>query len=265
MTLCVSLRVPDGVIAAVDSLATAIETIQIKAEVKGACPHCGKDIELHDVGLPNISRPAATSETALKMQSLTSQCAATHFGIEYLNGKSVYRQLKGFNRRESERVKTCKEAAEALLGYLDGEFRAEGHDMASLPDEAFILGVQVSGYDNSDELAGHTYVVRIGKVSRIDHYTDAGCTISGDREVVIKLWEEGKEGLSVPRPSWSGLSVQDAIDYADFLIRTTADYQRFAPVLPTVGGPVDIALVTQYGGFRWIRRKELVKLLEEER
>lgn len=260
MTLCVSLRVPDGVIAAADSLATAVETLQLEAELKGICPECNKEIALHDVALPMVQRAASTSETALKMQSLFGQFAVTHFGVEFLHGKSVYRQVKDFER-ESPSTK-AKETAERLLAHMDTEFRAEGHDMDALPDGAVALGLQVSGYDDTDELAGNTYVIRIGKNSDIRHYGDSGCTVSGDQEVVIKLWKE-EEGLRVPKPSWGTLSLQDAIDYADFLIRTTADYQRFAPTIPTVGGPVDIALVTQYEGFRWIRRKDLVRLLSE--
>ena len=265
MTLCVSLRVPDGIVAAVDSLATVMETLQMQAELRGECPECGKGIELHDIGIPNVMRPASISDTALKMYGLLGQFAVTHFGQQFLHGKTVYRQLRDFER--ANRVAgfaTADHLAKALLQFLDAEFLAEGHDLAAMPDRVVTLGLQVSGYDADDELTGHTYVVRIGKPSEITHYEDFGCTISGDRAVVNKLWKE-EEGESVQRPAYNTLSLQDAIDYADFLIRTTADYQRFALMVPTVGGAVDIALVTQYRGFQWIRRKELVTLLEERK
>lgn len=265
MTLCVSLRVPDGVVAAVDSLSTTMATLKIQADVRGECPSCNKEIALHDVGLPDLRQPTSTSETALKMRPLFGRFAVTHFGSQFVHGKSVYRQLRDFELRRSQgkdKLDTAEAVTQALLEQLDQEFQAEGHDMSAMPDAVTAFGLQVSGYDDTDELGGHTYVVRIGKPSRIDHYTEFGCTVSGDREVVEKLWKREKE-LSAPQPAWGTLSLQDAIDYADFLLRTTADYQRFAPVIPSVGGPVDIALVTQYGGFQWIRRKELVTLLEE--
>ncbi len=59
-------------------------------------------------------------------------------------------------------------------------------------------------------------------------------------------------------------SLQDAIDYAKFLIRTTADYQRFSGRMPTVGGEIDVALITNRHGFRWIAQKSLYQLLEKE-
>lgn len=48
---------------------------------------------------------------------------------------------------------------------------------------------------------------------------------------------------------------QDAIDLADFLVDTTKRFVRFLPGANTVGGETDIAVVTKYEGFKWIRRK----------
>jgi hypothetical protein len=57
--------------------------------------------------------------------------------------------------------------------------------------------------------------------------------------------------------------LQDAIEYARFLIRTTIDFQRFTDgtnsdkgSIPGVGGDIDIAVVTPTG-FEWISRKSL--------
>jgi len=54
------------------------------------------------------------------------------------------------------------------------------------------------------------------------------------------------------------MTLNDAVDFARFLIRTTADYQRFAKVVPIVGGPIDIAVITKWAGFRWVQRKTLL-------
>ena len=60
------------------------------------------------------------------------------------------------------------------------------------------------------------------------------------------------------------MTLQDAIDYAIFLIRTTIDYQRFATMVPTVGGDIDVAIITHHGGFQWIQEKKY-RGEEEER
>jgi hypothetical protein len=51
------------------------------------------------------------------------------------------------------------------------------------------------------------------------------------------------------------LPVQDAVDFADFLVETTKHFVRFLPGADTVGGETDIAVVTKHEGFKWVRRK----------
>lgn len=47
----------------------------------------------------------------------------------------------------------------------------------------------------------------------------------------------------------------DAIALADFLVDTTKRYVHFLKGADTVGGDTDIATVTRFEGFKWIRRK----------
>jgi hypothetical protein len=51
------------------------------------------------------------------------------------------------------------------------------------------------------------------------------------------------------------MPVRDAIALADYLVATTKDFFRFLPGADIVGGETDIAVVTRYEGFKWIRRK----------
>lgn len=51
------------------------------------------------------------------------------------------------------------------------------------------------------------------------------------------------------------MPVRDAIDLADFLVETTKRFFRFLPGADIVGGDTDIAVVTRYEGFKWIKRK----------
>lgn len=51
-------------------------------------------------------------------------------------------------------------------------------------------------------------------------------------------------------------TLQDAIDFAVYAIRTTADTMRFQLRRQTVGGPIDL-LIIRPDGARWLRRKEL--------
>ncbi len=53
-------------------------------------------------------------------------------------------------------------------------------------------------------------------------------------------------------------TLQDAIDFAVYAIRTTIDSVRFLPRPKTVGGPIDV-LVIKPTESKWISKKELVK------
>jgi hypothetical protein len=54
---------------------------------------------------------------------------------------------------------------------------------------------------------------------------------------------------------WDAMPVQDAIDLADYLVDATKGFVRFQVGHDTVGGETDIAVVTKFEGFKWVRRK----------
>lgn len=51
------------------------------------------------------------------------------------------------------------------------------------------------------------------------------------------------------------MPIQDAIDFANFLVHMTIQFVRFSPGSPTVGGPIEVASITKHEGFRWVARK----------
>jgi hypothetical protein len=51
------------------------------------------------------------------------------------------------------------------------------------------------------------------------------------------------------------MPLQDAIDLARFLAETAVSYQRFLFDDKTVGGPIEIATMSRYEGFKWVQRK----------
>jgi hypothetical protein len=63
--------------------------------------------------------------------------------------------------------------------------------------------------------------------------------------------------LAMPIP-YQFLPLQDCVDLAIFLIKTTAALQGWAAGARGVGGAVDVATVTRTDGFRAIQEKEIV-------
>ena len=51
------------------------------------------------------------------------------------------------------------------------------------------------------------------------------------------------------------LPVGELAELASAFIEVTALKQRISPMSQTVGGPVDVAVISKSGGFSWVSRK----------
>jgi len=54
------------------------------------------------------------------------------------------------------------------------------------------------------------------------------------------------------------LRKEDLIELAESLINITSVKRKTSEYLQSVGGPVDIAIITKHEGFVWIKRKEII-------
>lgn len=261
MTLVVSLIVPDGVVIAADSLATTRSQLNIVGQIEGACKQCGAKMSFPELKLPPIPIPAGTSPFAQKVFNFRGKFGVGFWGNASVNKQTMYSQMKRVESQVGEEVVSVDEAVDLVAGHLFDELKKEVDDLTKIPEKASVFGFHIVGYESSESVLGKLWAVRIGRTIQKEWHSEFGCTVSGEKQVVQKLWKEDKT-IPVPRPNYGNFNLQDAIDYTDFLIRTTTDYQRFASMVPTVGGEADIALVTHYGGFKWIRCKYLTTMLE---
>lgn len=259
MTLVVSLRIPDGLVLAADSLLSIPTQIEVSTGFQTKCPKCQSEIDLKEIKMPPILVPGTTSSFSQKLFSFKEKFGVGTHGTGTLANKTIYYQVKELELSIGDiEIKGVSDAAQIILNHFDKEIRKEIKDIDKAPDDFWPLGFQVVGYDGNQ---GKTIEVKIGKKSVINKYESIGCTVSGDNFLVVHMWELGKRD---PRRAamYPRFSLQDAIDYAEFLISTTATYQRFANIMPSVGGEIDIALITPFHNFRWIKCKSLTKVLE---
>lgn len=267
MTLNVSLRIPDGIVLASDSLGTASLSYHQKMNVPGVCPECQKSIEIKDVQTPPITLPASTWPYVQKVLPVERKFGIAVFGMGLVNGRSMYNHITEISPKlpTASSGDRFSEVRDFLVTYFQEQlvldWRSKSIDPALQPDTFRPFGFQFVGFSAtaSGEPCAKTALVNIGKTPSVDTIDSMGCTWSGDGSVVSLLWP--KTGAAANFPAFS---LQDAIDYAKFLIRTTSDFQRFSGRMPTVGGEIDIALVTNHHGFRWIEQKRLYRMLESE-
>ncbi len=71
------------------------------------------------------------------------------------------------------------------------------------------------------------------------------------------LTPEGRfETVQKPPILWDAMSVQDAIDFSIYAVRTTMDTMHFQARPKNVGGAIDVLLLTPDES-RWVQRKAL--------
>ena len=260
VTLIASTRVPDGIIIAADSVSSIMamgRALSAKGTTK--CPHCGQEHEFSaPIQLPMGPGVTSTLPYSQKLQSLWARYGVGTHGSGVLGNRSVFAIIQEFEHLCQD-TDDVEGVADALASHLQSEL-AKMPDIDKIPDDAYALGFQIVGYKEGNPL---TFSVHVGKKRQIKDWGGFGTTVSGNTFVAKKLWELKGLGpqMEQPYPAWS---IQDAADYCEFLIETTAKYQRFANVIPTVGGDIDIGLVLPGNRFKWIKRKKLSTILSQE-
>lgn len=240
--MIVSVLVRDGIVLAGDSITTLQETAESTPEK--TFPNCQKIFPFYDsFGIGTWGRGS-------------------------IDGKSVYfavRELENRWKASDICFNTVDEIAQAVAYDLDDQVWTGENSFASDIQDPF--GGYVVGY------AGQTAkIVEFNSVLEdgvsdvsIENHDDIGSYVGGITEVadiIRNLY--GASGDS-NYPPFGMFSLQNAMDYASFLIRTTVEFQQFSRELPTVGGGIDVAIVTRLDGFRWVQLHQPVTAVLHER
>lgn len=142
----------------------------------------------------------------------------------------------------------------AIAGYSAGSDAAELH----------VMQMDQTGCHGPEEFqpGGHEFVIWWGQPEAItrlalgfsprigEALAQLGVTAADIPAYVQAIKDKTALPLVFP-----GMPVGEAIDLADFLVDATIKFVRFAPGHQSVGGPVEIAAMTRYEGFKWIKRK----------
>ena len=264
MTLIVSLRIPDGIVIAGDSLSTMMGALQVVGEAHVKCPNCGHEHDTDRIPLTNIPFPTTTYSFAQKIFPFCNDFGVGVFGSSNIGGKTVFfiiRELEQQLEENGDLPTTITEASRKIGERLQKLFEDNIPNIDELQDDFTIGGVQVVGYDNNDENGDKipkTIEVLIGKHVNYSEHIGIDCNCSGQDRVVKAIWALYEENPG-DKAEYQVFSLEDAIHYVEFLIGTTSQFQQFSRTIPQVGGDIDIALITPFDGFCWIKQKELGK------
>lgn len=125
----------------------------------------------------------------------------------------------------------------------------------------------VAGYKVNLSDEQHVWLVDIEKnqTNRVNVNVQ-GATWGGEGDILARLLNRamsldnnGKPIIELPHFGipYEFFTLQDAIDFCIFAVRSTIDAIRFQPRPKTVGGPIDVLVIKPENAF-WIQRKELI-------
>lgn len=239
MSLIVTVHVGEGIVVAADSRTTYHMTWKKEGERKTAA--------IEQMG-------AHYSDTANKIFLTANQVGIAVCGDLALDNMPITGEIEHFVREYGHL--SVEDVPRELLDY----FR---NLRANLNTFFF-----VAGYPGGDDDRPCIYQVHVkeNRISTIDT-THQGAAYSGETDIISRI--TGNVYVKVPNGQdggyarhtnfpilWQYFTLQDAIDFAQYAIKTTIDTMKFQSRIKSVGGEIDI-LVIKPEGARWIAKKEL--------
>ena len=255
MTICVSVRVPDGIVLGTDSMSA----------VMGIQPD----------GQYGIVK---TYKNARKLvQIANSPIGVFIYGQANIGKRSVYELIGEFDF--DAKFNTVGKIATKLAKYIEGEYQREFS--ARIKEEQPTLGLYLAG-SSPESQPLEEWEIRFPRnptLRKPRQDEDYGVEWRGittpfmrlyrgyDPEVLTYLQASGaapqqvkkiKEGNEFSTLiAFNFMPLQDAVDFAAFVLRTTIRYNQFEIGNATCGGSLQIAAITAESGFQWVQEPRL--------
>lgn len=283
MSVCVSVKVSEGLVLAADS-ATAIEgeyrgsAGQLQAGILKTYEHGRKLSHIKDYPIGTLTWGAAL----IGSRSVESLIKEYEYSLPSLKeGQArIETKLREGKAKRGERYKyAVSEIAAGLKKHILNFYTEEYGDKSDAEKPRF--GILVNGY-SSGEFFPEQLVLTFPDPSDpkeiredVDGKPFFGANWFGLTDAIVRLhWgrddkvndilaerfkvEKSEiqailDPLQYPVP-FDGMPLQDAIDYAVYLVNVTIGRFRFVIGAPLCGGEIDVAVITP-DEFTWIKRK----------
>jgi hypothetical protein len=242
MSFVIAVYVPEGIVMSSDSR----QSVTIE----------GKNPEGNPFKVDTVNSDAVIKTYLLEKQ----QIGISNFGQDLLGGIPTASHIKRFIEEELKTNDDVTTVPQKLKEYFRKSF----------PNAD--AGFHVAGYRKEGRVSvPYVYSCHVAKneVERRNTKPDGtithGATWSGQGDILSSILipvtikdEKGNDKvIRSPAPIiWDAMSLQDAIDFSIYAIRTTIDTMRFQARPKNVGGPIDVLVLTPDEA-KWIQRKEL--------
>lgn len=237
MSLVITLHVREGIVMAADSRLT----LNQRAEREDG---------------PVLKLAVGQSDSNTKLFLAPNEVGISTFGSAAIQGVPIAGFIESFFDERLGADDPVEETARKLLEFF--------REQEPIPESSF----HVAGYSRLEgELRQQVWRIDVAEdeMREVSSGEKEGAAWGGDVDILARLIQpvatldddgEIDERLPDYKIPWAFFTLQDAIDFAIFAMRSTIDAIRFEPRPKTVGGPIDV-LVIRPTGTEWIQRKRL--------
>lgn len=259
MSIIVSVKVRDGIILGADS------TTQIYL----------KDQQ----GRVGVAKTYSNARKLFQIGDL--KIGVMTYGAGNIGNRSAQGWLRDFSERvkclPKEEKTSVQKVTVQLLDFLGTEYNTVFKDVPE--NEKPLIGIFVGGYskDNAFPEEWEFQLPRKPKVKQVRPQETFGASWRGislpfsrlhmgfDPRMKDRLKQLGvsEDIIAKALDGWQSsvaydaMPVQDAINFAYYILRTTVSFNTFELGPPACGGPLDIAVILPDTGFNWVTERQL--------
>ncbi len=283
MTVCITVKVSEGLILAADSAATVQEFPKEPGKtgpgpVLKVYDHARKLSHIKDYPVGTLAWGAYLVGPR-SVESLIKEYEYKLPSLAEESEKAKEARMRGEGKDLQPYSYTIKHIAQGLLSHLKKYYDAEFKDNPELLRPA--IGILVSGYSSGKYFPEQWLIdlPRAGDLIElrpdVNGKPQFGAHWFGMTDAIVRLhW--GRDDALIPllaerlgvQPQevhellskfqypviFDGMPLQDAIDYACYMINVAIGRFRFVVGAPLCGGEIDLAVITP-NVFTWVRRK----------
>jgi hypothetical protein len=266
VTICVGVQVNDCLVFAADSAVTlSYGNDPGGAEIINVLPHGNKVFHLHrdlpicamfcglgNIGAESIASLAKDLRVRLMHDGRDYSVDPKNYTIE-----EIARKCRKFFFEE--KFQNLKDKPKHDLNLYVG-----GYSSGAVAPERWIIQIQSAASKCDDPMcqgkeSGLSWGGQPEAINRLVMGIPMNSTdplkAAGLNDAQVKAVQDSFRANCQMPFLHGAMPVQDAVDFADFLVETTKRFVRFLPGADTVGGDTDICVVTKHEGFKWVRRK----------
>lgn len=175
-------------------------------------------------------------------------------GVASLEGKPITGFIQEMIRTKIDKETPVENIPQIIVDYFNA--------LSAVPDTHFIVAGYSMGEAEKKQLI---YKINVKKKTIEQQNTSSqGATWDGEIATLTRLIQnvavKDVNGNYIDLPFedilWSYFTLQDAVDFARYAVETTIQTMRFKNVIETVGGKVDILIITPEET-KWLQKEEI--------